>query len=38
MTGQYSSWLYSPDDQRLSPMTELEGDYADAYITPQGDW
>ena len=37
VTGQYSSWLYSPDYQRLSPMPELEGDYADAYITPQGD-
>ena len=36
VTGQYSSWLYSPDDQRLSPMPELEGDYADAYVTPAG--
>jgi hypothetical protein len=37
VTGQYSSWLYSPGDQGLSPMPQLEGGFADAYVTPQGD-
>ena len=35
MTGQYSSWLYSPVDQGLSPMTELEGGFADGYVTAE---
>ena len=33
VTGQYSSWLYSPVDQGLSPATELEGGSADGYVT-----
>jgi hypothetical protein len=37
VTGQYSSWLYSPGDRGLSPMPQLEGGFADAYVTPQGD-
>ena len=36
VTGQYSSWLYSPVDQGLSPATELEGGSADGYVTPNG--
>ncbi len=37
VTGQYSSWLYSPVDKGLAPATEFEGGYADAYVTPQGE-
>ena len=37
VTGQYSSWLYSALDQGLSPVTELEGSFADGYVTPDGD-
>ena len=37
VTGQYSSWLYSPVDQGLSPATELEGGSVDAYVTPEGE-
>ena len=36
VTGQYSSWLYSPVDQGLSPMPDLEGGFADGYVTPDG--
>ena len=36
VTGQYSSWLYSPVDQGLSPATELEGGLADGYVTANG--
>ena len=36
VTGQYSSWLYSPADQRLSAMPVLEGSAADGYVTPDG--
>jgi hypothetical protein len=36
VTGQYSSWLYSPDDQRLVPATEFDGGQTDAYVTPDG--
>ena len=37
VTGQYSSWLYSPVDQGLAPVPDLEGDVADGYVTPDGD-
>jgi hypothetical protein len=36
VTGQYSSWLYSPVDQGLSPATELEGSSVDGYVAPDG--
>ena len=36
VTGQYSSWLYSPVDQGLSPAIELEGSSVDGYITANG--
>ena len=38
VTGQYSSWLYSPVDQGLSPATELEGGSVDGYVTPMAGW
>jgi hypothetical protein len=37
VTGQYSTWLYSPVDQGLSGMQELEGGSADGYVTPAGE-
>jgi hypothetical protein len=36
VSGQYSRWLYSPSDQRLSELPDLAGDVADAYVTPDG--
>jgi hypothetical protein len=36
VTGQYSSWLYSPADGRLSPLPDLEGSAADGYVTSGG--
>ena len=36
VTGQYSSWLYSPDDLTLAAVPELAG-AADGYVTPDGE-
>jgi hypothetical protein len=36
VTGQYSSWLYSPGDPRLSAVPALEGGDEDAYVSPDG--
>jgi hypothetical protein len=36
VTGQYSSWLYSPVDGRMSPLSALEGSSTDGYVTPEG--
>ncbi len=36
VTGSYASWLYSPADERLSPLPELEGSAADGYVTSGG--
>jgi hypothetical protein len=35
VSGQYSSWLYSPDDHTLAALPELSG-AADGYVTPDG--
>jgi hypothetical protein len=34
--GQYTSWLYSPDDADLSVLPSLDGTLFDGYVAPDG--